>query len=236
MTNECPSCGAEQSQAWLCHDCCAAIQTMLDAAPQLVDQLNIAIAQQAKVGGSGKAGKGSAHTKSPINWGVVAVRDALMVELALWGDDINEIRRHPKAREIASGIGHVVKNAYRAIDRAQDRQYLGRCLFMTPDGECQAELWVRPGAKTIRCRVCEYEHNVANRRLDMLEMAEDMIVTVREASEYIGKVGEIIVTQDRIRGYIRRSRIAYRAPVEARRFRLGDLLTVILDDSEKQTA
>jgi hypothetical protein len=116
-----------QSQAWLCSDCCAAVETMLAAVPQLVDQLEVAISKQAKIGSGGKAGKGSVHERSPINFGALAVRDALLVELALWGDDINVIRRHVQAAEIASGIGKAVKNAYQAIDRARDRQYLGKC-------------------------------------------------------------------------------------------------------------
>jgi chaperonin GroEL (HSP60 family) len=74
-----------------------------------------------------RRGKGSAHERSPINWGVVATRDALLVELALWGDDINVIRKHVQAAEIASGIGKAVKNAYQAIDRMADRKYLGKC-------------------------------------------------------------------------------------------------------------
>jgi hypothetical protein len=207
---------------------------MWDAAPQLLDQLEVAISKQAKVGGSGKSGKGSAHEKSPVNFGVMAVRDALLVELALWGQDITAIRRHPQAGEIASGIGKAVKNAYRAIDRAQDRQYLGKCMNKLGGLYCSEELWVRPGAKEIRCRSCQYEHNVANRRLDMMEMASDMLVTVKEAASYLGEVGQIRVTEASIRGYVHRRRIAYRPGTTT--IRLGDLLTVVMDDSEKRSA
>jgi hypothetical protein len=44
--------------AWLCTDCCAAVETMLAAVPALVEQLEVAVSKQAKIGGSGKAGKG----------------------------------------------------------------------------------------------------------------------------------------------------------------------------------
>lgn len=234
MTAECPSCGAMQSQALLCSDCCAAVETMLAAAPALVEQLDVAISKQAKVGGSGKAGKGSAHERSPINFGALAVRDSLLVELALWGDDINVIRRHVQAAEIASGIGKVVKAAYHAIDRMADRKYLGKCNHKIGGLNCQEELWVRPSAKEIRCKSCGYEHNVANRRLDMIEMARDMIVTVKDASTYMGDVAGVRVTEDRIRGYLRRRRIAYRPLGDKQGILLGDLWDVVLDDGERR--
>ena len=207
---------------------------MLAAAPELLDELEVAISKQAKVGGGGKAGKGTIHERSPINFGALAVRDALLVELALWGDDINAIRRHPQAGDIASGLGKAVKNAYHAIDRAQDRKYLGKCMNKLGGLHCPEELWVRPGSKEIRCRSCGYEHNVANRRLDMMEMAADMLVTVKEASSYLGEVGQIKVTEASIRGYLHRRRLAYRPGTTT--IRLGDLLTVVMDDSERKSA
>lgn len=233
----CPSCGCSQPDGLLCHDDTAAIETMLAAVPQLVDQLEIAISKQAKIATGGKASKGSAHERSPVNWGVAAVRDSLLIELALWGDDINAIRRHPQAAEIASGIGHAVKRAYSAIDRMRDRKYLGRCMNKVSEVPCQEELWVLPGARDIRCRACKYEHNVATRRADMLEMAEDMIVTPREASRYIGEVGGIEIGQQRIRNYLDRKRIPVRPSHDGvQRLRLGDLLDLLRDDTARHDA
>lgn len=230
----CPSCGCIQPNGLLCHDDTAAIETMLAAAPQLVDQLNVAVSKQAKISNGGKAGKGSAHEKSPVNWGVAAVRDSLLVELALWGDDIDAIRKHPQAGEIASSIGHAVKRAYSAIDRMRDRKYLGQCMNKAGDLTCREEVWVLPGERAVRCRACKYEHNVTSRRADMLELAEDMIVTPREASQYIGEVGGISVGHQRIRNYLDRKRIAERPSHDGtKRLRLGDLLQVLRDDTAR---
>jgi hypothetical protein len=210
---------------------------MLAAAPQLIDQLNVAVSKQAKVGGNGKAGKGSAHERSPVNWGVAAVRDALLVELALWGDDITEIRRHVKAAEIVSGIGRVVKDAYRAIDRMQERQYLGTCMYEEDDLTCHAELWARPGAHQVTCSQCGITHEVGERRAWLLQKAEDMIATPREAARYIGEIGHITVGEQRIRNYVDRHRITARPSADGvMRIRVGDLLAVILDESERKTA
>jgi Fe2+ or Zn2+ uptake regulation protein len=234
-TGECPSCGCSQPQSLLCSEDTGKLQAMLAAAPALLDQLEVAISKQAKVGGgAGKAGKGSAHERSPINWGAVDVRDALRIQVLLLADmPIDAVRRHPQAAGILSGVGKCVKNAYRAIDRMQDRQYLGQCMFEEDGATCHAELWARPGAHQVVCTQCEITHDVQDRRGWLLKQAQDLIVTPREASRYIGEIGHIKVTEASIRGYIHRKRLAYRPPVDAKMIRLGDLLALVMDESDK---
>ncbi|MGZ4560258.1 MAG: hypothetical protein ACXVXJ_04685 [Mycobacteriaceae bacterium] len=249
MTATCPSCGCIQPEGLLCHDDSAALETMLAAVPQLVDQLNIAIAKQARIATVGgipfrtraEEDDGNEanlkHTRSPINWGVVAVRDALVVEAAFVGQDINWVRSHPQAGEMLSSFGRAVKNGYQAIDRARNRQYLGTCLAEEDGAVCHAELWVKPGANQHRCTQCETVHEVAKRRAELLEKAEDLIVTPREASQYVGEVGGITVGHQRIRNYLDRRRIAKRPSVDGTmRLRLGDLLDVLRDDAERKSA
>lgn len=221
--------------------------TMLRAIPQLVDQLQLAISKQTRIVDQSGArtrtvdleddgnDAGLAHTRSPVNWGAVAARDALLVEFALWGaTDIDDIRKHPKAAEIASGIGKAVKNAYRAIDRMADRQYLGQCLAAEDGAVCHAELWVAPGAHQVQCTQCETVHNVSELREKRMDEAEDLIVTPREASSYVGEVGRIQVGQQRIRNYLDRGRIPKRpSPDGLLRFRLGDLLAVLREEAAR---
>lgn len=207
---------------------------MLAAVPELVRQLDIAVSKQAKVSTGGPAGKGTARERSPINFGVMAARDALLVELALWGDDVAALRRHPDAGRAVSGIGRAIKQAYRAIDRMQERQYLGTCYYEEDGATCHAEVWAKPGAHQVTCTQCGITHEVGERRAWLLEQARDMICTVREASRYVGEIGHIKVTEASIRGYLHRGRLAYRPG--GTRIRLGDLLTVVLDESERRSA
>jgi hypothetical protein len=184
----CPSCGCATPEGTLCVEDSAALSAMLAAVPQLLEQLEVAISKQAKTAGGGKAGKGTAHLKSPVNWGVAAVRDALLVELALWGTDVLAIRKRPDAGRAVSGIGRAIKDAYRAIDRMQDRQYLGRCDVRPRTGHlCHAEIWAKPGAHQVTCSQCEHTHEVGERRAWLLQRAEDMLFTVKEASRYVGR-------------------------------------------------
>jgi hypothetical protein len=229
----CPSCGAPQVDGLLCYDDAIAVETMLAAIPELAHQLDVAISKQAKVATGGKAGKGSAHERSPVNWDAVAVRDALLTEFALWAGDINDIRRHPQVSEIVVGIGRAVKDAYRTIDRMQDRQYLGQCMAEDDGAVCHAELWARPGAHQLTCSQCGTVHEVGARRAWLLEQAAGLLCTVKEASRYVGEVGGIRVTEASIRGYIHRGRIVYHS---GKMLRLGDLLAVVLDESERRSA
>lgn len=151
------------------------------------------------------------------------------------------VRRHPAVSELVDEITYAVSLARRDVDRPADRIYLGQCMVETPDPDgrqvtCLAEIWARPSAAEVRCTVCMTEHPVAERRAWLLTKAADMIVTVKEAASYLGEVGGIKVTESSIRGYLHRHRLAYRAPVESCRFRLGDLLEVVLDEGERKSA
>lgn len=233
-TGTCPSCGCIQPESLLCVDDTAALTTMLAAVPQLIEQMNVAIGKQARLSTGGKGGKGSVHERSPINWGVLEARDALVMELGLWGDDVAAIRRDVHAGRAVSGIGRAIKAAYRAIDRAKDRQYLGQCEY-TEDGlVCHAELWVKPGAHQARCSQCDTVHDVMDRRAKLMERARDFICTPAEASRYLGEIGDIPVGQQRIRNYLDRKLIPNRAlPDGTMRLRLGDLMDKLAEDADR---
>jgi hypothetical protein len=172
--------------------------------------------------------------------GTPAKRPAVVAAWALLSE-IPAIRRHPAVVELVDEITDAIRQARRAVDRPADRVYLGQCYVETPDEDgrqvmCLAEIWARPNASEVRCQVCLHEHPVSERRAWMLKRAEDTIVTVKEASFLLGEVGHITVSQASIRGYLHRGKLAYRAPVEAKRFRMGDLLAVVLDESERRSA
>jgi hypothetical protein len=162
---------------------------------------------------------------------VVATRDALLVELALWGDDINVIRRHVQAAEIASGIGKAVKNAYQAIDRMADRKYLGKCNHKIEGSTATRNCGCGPTPRRSAASPAGTSTTWRIVGRTCSRWREDMIVTPREASQYIGEVGGFNVGHQRIRNYLDRKRIALRpSPDDVQRFRLGDLLTLLRDE------
>jgi hypothetical protein len=263
-TAQCPVCGAESVDALLCHADTTALERELGDVPAIVGELDTTLSKQARIGTPGAPGL--ARERTPINIGAMNAADTLTNVLGSWvidvcGEDwpfgpqpssrtfardlmthIPAIRRHPAVNELVDEITDAIRQARRAVDRPADRVYLGQCLLETPDNQgrqvtCLAELYARPQAHEVQCRVCGTTHEVGERRAWLLQRAADMIVTVREAAQWVGKVGDIHVTEDRIRGYLRRGTLGTRPlPDGVKAIRLGDLLHLVLDDGERKSA
>lgn len=263
MTATCPVCDAPQDAGLLCHTCTTRLERDLGDVAAIVADLDVSMSKQARIGAGGSGGL--ARERSPMNVGAMEAGDNLANVLTTWARDVrpytvlgNEamkpayvasrillanvdlVRRHPAVNELVDEIHDAVAQARRVVDRPADRIYLGQCYVETegPDGmvTCYAELWASPGASEVRCKVCGMTHPVTERRVWLMEKAADMLVSAKDASSYLGEVGGINVTQASIRGYVHRGKLAYRAPVDAKRFRLGDLLTVLVDESERKGA
>lgn len=262
MTKVCPICHEPQDQGLACHSCCSRLERDLGDVASIVADLEISISKQDRLGTS-PGGSGLARERMPIGIGAMQAADNLTNVLTTWARDvlglqqvqaptsgsparvasrlllmhIPAIRRHPAVDELADQIHDAISQARRAVDRPADRIYLGQCYFEDEGVTCYEELYASAGASSVTCKVCSMTHPVAERRAWLLQRAEDMLFTPAEAAKFIGEVGHIKVTEARIRGYIHRgSRLQYRAPIEAKRFRLGDLLAVVIDDSERKTA
>lgn len=263
MTSTCPSCGCEQDAGLLCHAETTALERELGDVAAIVGELDVTLSKQARIGTPGKSGL--ARERIPINVGAMQAADNLGNVLTTWARDIDAptvahgwsnppvaasrfllanvptIRRHPAVNELVDEVTDAIRQARRAVDRPADRIYLGQCMFETPDADgrqvtCLAEIWARPTASEVVCSVCSTEHPVAERRAWLLTRAADMLFSVKDAALLIGEVGDIKVTESSIRGYLHRGRLQYRAPVDAKRFRLGDLLEVVMDEGERRSA
>jgi hypothetical protein len=257
MNAVCPVCSAMQAQALMCHSCTSLIERELATVRALMTDLDVSASKQAHIGNSG-GNSAPAHERNPVNWTAAEAADHLGNTLTTWARDvapnapdprpvtkpgpalaavqilfmhIDAIRRHPAARELLEQITDAIKQARHAIDRPQQRTYLGQCLV----DDCTAELYARPTARDTTCPDCGATHPVAERRAWLLDRASNTIVTVRDASTFIGEVAGIRITQAAIRGYLHRGRITYR-PGITNGMRIGDLLDLVLNDSRPKTA
>lgn len=257
MTATCPVCGAEQHESLLCHACTTTLERALGDVPSIVADLDVTVSRMSRIGTSGKGGLAS--EKTPIHLGAVQVADDLANTLTTWARDVSPderwpigdrhpanfsaaillgmidlIRRHPAVNELFDEITDAIKQARRVVDRPADRVYLGVCHYIEAEVECFEEVYAAPGADETRCRTCGITHEVAERRAWLLKRAEDMLFTVAQAAQMMGEVGSIRVTEASIRGYIHRGRIGYKPP--GKLIRLGDLLTVLVDEGERRSA
>jgi hypothetical protein len=262
VSGTCPVCEAQQDASLLCSACCDRLERELGDVAAIVGELDITLSKQARIGVAGAPGL--ARERTPINVGAMQAADNLGNVLATWlidvaGEDwpfgpragsasfsrdllshVPQIRRHPAVAELVDEITDAIHQARRAVDRPADRVYLGQCLMETPDDEgrqvtCLNELYARPQAREVQCKVCGVEHEVGERRAWLLQRAQDIILSVKDASLMIGEIGGIKVSQASIRGYLHRGKLAYR-PGVTNGIRLGDLLTVVLDESERKGA
>lgn len=257
----CPVCLAEQGEGLLCHSCTTATERDLGDVAAIVAELDVSLSKMARIGTPSKGGL--ARERMPYNQGASIAAGALENTLTTWVRDLTtdqwrpgighnastaaaahmlmlipEIRRHPAVDELVDQVADAVRQARHAVDRPADRQFVGPCLAETPDDEdrqvtCLEDLYARHGASEVTCKVCGTEHPVAERRAWLLEQARDRLFTVQEAAQMMGDVGRIRVTEASIRGYLHRQRIAYHT---GKMIRLGDLLAVVLDDSERKSA
>lgn len=196
------------------------------------------------------------HERSPINWGAVEARDVLTNVLETWARDLTndtwrpvhgrpsavqaawlllgemtEIRRHPAVGELVEEVTDAVEQARRFIDRPADRVYVGRCRSVGADEygqtvECGADLYARPGATVVRCRVCMADTDVAEQQAWLMAEARPMLVSVRQAAQWMGSFYGSDVSEATIRGLIHRKKLGY---VQGKLIRLGDLLDVLTD-------
>ena len=112
--------------------------------------------------------------------------------LAQW---TTTIRMRPWADDMAADLDCRSLAARAAIDRPADRLYAGRCGLGDPG--CRFELWATIGKDAVTCPGCRAEHDVTDRREQMLEAARDQTYTAKTCALALTTV-DIPVTMELI--------------------------------------
>jgi hypothetical protein len=206
-----PTCsvdGRPTSDLRLCNGCLDALKAELRAIPDLVQQLDITLTRQARIGE--RNGPRSTETPMPYHAGASVDLETITTTLAMWCREIAEQRgvrpaaatdpiglslwllRYPTeaaqledAAELFENIHAMTKAARRTIDLAPDRRFLGPC------DECGAELyiWCTPNRipDTVHCATeeCSFTARVEERRGYLLEKAGNQLLTAAEMSRAI---------------------------------------------------
>lgn len=155
-----------------------------------------------------------------------------VIAVAVWADDC--------MRDLLA--------AERALWRIDDwtyRQYVGRCSADPDDdnGPCEAELYARQDAATVKCQACGTRHDVAARREFMLDQAKDYLVTATEAAgaliEWTGYGGSQQGLADRIRKWRDRGRLEVADVTslsgrDRHLYRLGDIQDLLIEHAQRE--
>jgi hypothetical protein len=112
-----------------------------------------------------------------------------LATVATWIADHTEwVTLRPWAMELFNDAERIEASLTRLFDNPPDVVALGPC----GEGDCTHLLAATPDATTIACPHCGFEHDVQQRRLDLLKKADDLNVTLAEASRLMRITGHDI--------------------------------------------
>lgn len=162
-------------------------------------------------------GRGPADT--PANMAVWLIRHRAQL-----------LGRHT-APEAVDGIREAIRNARRTIDRPADRIYAGPC------GQCGRDLLARPGARTIVCRPCSLEYDIAPR----LEWMRRQVETTQGTATWVATAATSLgydATPAVVRGLAQRLRLFAHGVDQLGRplYRVGHVLDLLDGDEGERLA
>lgn len=155
---------------------------------------------------------------------------------------------HPTAAQAVDELTFAARQARSVIDRAPDHWYAGRCGHVDLEAQveaivtstpappaCPEELYVREGSKTVVCRTCSAEHDVALRRKTLVRKVEDQLAT---ASELTSAVSNLVrpISLNTIKSWVQRKRLTEhsKSPDGVALYRVGDVLDLLAADAVRR--
>jgi len=232
--------------AVLCGGCVAKLVTRLGYVPSLVEELEVTITKQDRVGGRGGGGGQSFEPPSPFNERASDVRTQLRDRLSSWARAVAEhsggvvpytpdargtavlaarwlaehpwsVAGYPAAGDLFEEVSDDVRAAFQCIDRPPLATFAGRC-------DCGGLLYARPGHGLAACRTCGLTYGVQEMREWMLGELEHREGTATEVSAILSAVGIRIsyttIHRWHARGYL--GRVDGYRPI----YRVGDVAAV----------
>lgn len=172
--------------------------------------------------------------QSPNN-SLPADNPAAMSRWLMWR--LDALTRHELGPDAHNEITAAVRRCTRAIDRRQDRQYLGACT----NPECGAgSLYVRGNHRNAGCDLCGYEYEAAAIRDQVLAELMDRICTgaeIARLSTFLGLNLEREKVRKRIETWNRRGRIETHGHIDgAPTFKFGDVYAALIQSTESGAA
>lgn len=228
--------------AYVCLTCAEALETRLRAAADLLAEMTVTITRQDRLGDDGRIRLGSHEPPIPFRWNAADALAAITNTINTWArtiaqrvhadpptnlDDLTRwvagrttwARYEPDAATMFDELDYAAGLVFRTVDRPAPRVDAGTCLADTGGQTCHGRLSAPPGASVIRCRVCGYTHDAAERRTALLAAARDQRGSATECARWLTWLG-VPTTPAMVRGLAHRGRILADA---WGRYRLGDV-------------
>jgi hypothetical protein len=148
--------------------------------------------------------------------------------VALWlVRQLGWIRHRQEAEQALDEIGDACRVLVRVVDRPADHWYAGRC-------DCGEDLYPVAEAKTVRCRGCASVHDLDERKVWLLDQAEDVLAGAAWCAATLERLG-VKVTASTIRTWAERSQLASHGFDAAGRplYRLGTVRGLALESIQE---
>lgn len=103
----------------------------------------------------------------------------------------HQIATHPQAGDAWREFTAVADDLGKLVDRPEDRVYVGPCWHQpTPDQpECVSDLYAKPGAASVQCRVCGHVVSVVERRAWLEAHFEEVELPAADVSRVLATIG-----------------------------------------------
>jgi hypothetical protein len=223
----------------LCDDCTGELALVLADIPQLLDDLDIAIAGETRF-----VEHGASETRNPDRTGgghpAIAAQNritATLHELTDWFDNhgpahlaralaahLEQVQHEPRMPNLARNLSSAASRAHKVIDAPADLMFYGPCPSCGRD-LVQERIHHEDTETPVACRYpsCEYAQPLDTHQKNLLEAGQDRWLTVGELVSAITSGGEV-VTRAQINGWIERGGLAREKRVRPR-YLNGELTT-----------
>lgn len=238
-TCQSPHCDRYAGTAYLCPACTDDLERILADIPHLVADLEIHAWGQVVMPSSGEEGEGTGisaastlihHIHGDLvtavrilteRRGIIPDLSDNTATLAAWLlRNAAAIPLDPAGPDILTGLQRWHARTLRAIDRPEDRIYIGLC------DQCATPLRAIEGRAEYACPTCRRNHDVQAKLDSIAQRLRDQLATVAELQVIAHRCGHK-VTEHAIRGLIRRGRLQRVGKGDPARYRAQDLLAVL---------
>jgi hypothetical protein len=248
-TVECVSCARPLANAFVCAGCLAGLIADLDAVPELLVQLEVTYARLHRLGipSEGRGEQLPYHV--PASEARYVLGDTLRAQAsalsssrgldlpiylswrnpaghARWlGRHADSIRLDEDAEKIIDEIADAVAMARRTIDRPPELVVLGPCGV---EG-CTRIVYAPIEAERASCDACLAEHDVDERRTELLDAAADQLVTATTALGWSRALMKTSPPRGTFDSWVSRGRVLSRGPDRQGHhlYRFGEVADVV---------
>lgn len=239
---------------YVCRGCTGRLRGLLTDLAGLMDDLDTALARQARFAREANVHRRGAEEPLPFAVGPSEAGYVARATILVWVDWVTAVRghttprtwrtvgeylhdatdwiaAHPDGPNAVDELTAALRQARWAIDRPADRRYLGLCQGHRTDGTpCRQALFARDDQTTVECRRCHHPWPVDELLAELRARIEDHELPAADAARLLTEVG-VRVDVNTIRQWKRRGQIQSTGDTIDGRplYRIGDILDRALE-------